>query len=74
MQPADGSTSQGHMLCTCYRVHASDLGARVAALGTQLVDLSLCDVSPLFGLIQLMLQLAELAKMIISLFLLFEPN
>ena len=62
------------MLCTCYRVHASDLGASLAALDTQLVDLRLSNVSSLFSLVQLVLQLAELAKMNISMFLLFRLN
>lgn len=58
MQPTEGSMCQGQMLCTCYRVHASNLGAHITALGAQLVDLSLSDVSSLISLIQLMLQLA----------------
>lgn len=72
MQPTEGSMCQGQMLCTCHRVHASNLGANITALDAQLVDLSLSDVSSLFGLVQLMLQLAELAKMNISLFLLLR--
>lgn len=48
----------------------ADLGAGVAALCSQLVDLWLCDVSPLLSLLQLMLQLAYLAQICIGLLLL----
>ena len=61
MQPTEDSMCQGQMLCACCRMHASYLGASIAALGTQLVDLGLSNVSSLLNLIQLMLQLAELA-------------
>lgn len=50
------------------------LGASVTALDAQLVDLSLSNISSLLSLIQLMLQFAELAKMNISLFLLFRSS
>lgn len=50
------------------------LGASVTALDAQLVDLTLGNISSLFSLIQLMLQLAELAKMNIGLFLLFRSS
>lgn len=53
-------------------VHVSNLGSDIAALGTKLVDLRLSDVSSLFSLLQLMLHLAELAKMNISLFFLLR--
>ena len=46
------------------------LGADVAALGPQLVDLGLGDVCPLLRLIQLVLHLAELGQVGVGLFLL----
>ena len=46
------------------------LGSHITALGTQLVDLRLCDVSSLLSLVQLMLQLTELAQMSVGLLLL----
>lgn len=46
------------------------LGADVAALGPQLVDLRLGDVRPLLRLIQLVLHLAELGQVGVGLFLL----
>lgn len=60
------------MLCSCDRVHATNLRASITTLDAQLVDLTLSNISSLFSLVQLMLQLAELAKMNISLFLLFR--
>ena len=47
------------------------LGANVAALGPQLVDLGLCDVRPLLRLVQLVLHLAELGQVGVGLFLLW---
>lgn len=46
------------------------LGANVAALGPQLVDLGLSDVCPLLRLIQLMLHLSELGQVGVGLLLL----
>lgn len=51
-----------------------DLGAGVAALCSHLVDLRLCNVSPLLGLLQLMLQLAHLAQICVGLLLLEKNN
>lgn len=48
----------------------ADLGAGVAALCSHLVHLGLCNVSPLLGLLQLVLQLAHLAQICIGLLLL----
>ena len=45
------------------------LGADVAALGPQLVDLGLGDVRPLLRLVQLVLHLAELGQVGVGLFL-----
>lgn len=59
---------------TRYKVHASNLGSNIAALGAKLVDLRLGDVRPLLGLLQLVLQLAELAQMNVSLFFLFDET
>ena len=42
----------------------------LTALHPQLVDLGLGDVSPLLGLLQLMLELAELGEVDVGLFLL----
>ena len=53
---------------------ATDLGAPVAALGPQLVDLCLSDVRSLLSLVQLMLQLTELAQVAVGLFLLFPQG
>ena len=39
---------------------AYDFGVNLPALHPQLVDLGLCDVSPLLGFLQLVLDLAEL--------------
>lgn len=78
MQPgvgwAVGNTFIRVRYCGTDETHASDLGTRIAALGTQLVDLRLCDVGSLFSLVQLMLQFAELAQMNISLFLLKKTS
>lgn len=65
---------QGQMLCICYRVHASNLGASITALDTQLVDLRLSDVSSLFSLVQLVLQFTELAQMSIGLLFLQDST
>lgn len=51
-------------------MRAADLGTNIAALDAQLVDLTLGDVGPLLGLVQLMLQLAELSEMDVCLFFL----
>lgn len=48
----------------------TDLSANVTALGSELVDLRLCNVSPLLCFLQLMLYLAQLAQICIGLFLL----
>lgn len=53
-------------------MHAADLRTNITALDAQLVDLTLSDVSPLLSLIQLVLQLAELSKVDICLFLLLK--
>ena len=53
---------------------ASNLWPHVSALGTHLVDLRLSDVGSLFSLVQLMLQLAELAQMSIGLLLLKDSQ
>ena len=53
---------------------ATNLGAPVAALGPQLVDLCLSDVRSLLSLVQLMLQLTELAQVAVGLFLLFPQG
>lgn len=50
------------------------LGASVTAFDAQLVDLTLSNISSLFSLIKLMLQLAELAEMNISLFFLLRSS
>ena len=52
----------------------TDLGAPIAALGPQLVDLGLSDVRSLLSLVQLMLQLTELAQVAVGLFLLFPQG
>lgn len=49
---------------------APNLGARVAALDAQLVDLALGDVGPFFGFVQLVLELPELAQVDVCLLLL----
>ena len=51
-------------------VGGTHLGADVAALGPQLVDLGLGDVRPLLCLVQLVLHLAELGQVGVGLFLL----
>ena len=53
---------------------STDLGSHIPALGTQLVDLRLSDVSSLLSFVQLVLDLPELAQMIVSLFLLFNTK
>lgn len=52
-------------------VGGTHLGADVAALGPQLVDLGLGDVRPFLSLIQLVLHLAELGQVGVGLFLLW---
>jgi len=51
-------------------LHTTDLGAHIAALGPQLVDLGLSDVRSLLSLVHLMLQLTELAQVGVGLLLL----
>lgn len=51
-------------------VSAANLGAGVAALDAQLVDLTLGDIGSFFSFIQLVLELTELAEMNIGLLLL----
>ena len=46
--------------------------SRVTGLGSELVDLSLSDVSTLLSLLQLMLNLPELRHVLVSCFLLGE--
>lgn len=48
----------------------TDLRANVTALCSELVDLRLCNVSPLLCFLQLMLYLVQLAQICIGLFLL----
>ena len=52
----------------------TDLGAPIAALGPQLVDLGFSDVRSLLSLVQLMLQFTELAQVTVGLFLLFPQG
>lgn len=52
------------------RLLCTDFGVNLAALHPQLVDLGLCNVSPLLGFLQLVLDLAELGQVDIGLFLL----
>lgn len=52
---------------------ATDLGAQVAALGPELVDLRLGDVGSLFSLVELVLNLSALCQVVVGLFLL-EQN
>lgn len=58
----------------CDRVlSATDLRPRIAALDAQLVDLTLSDVGSLLGLVQLVLQLAELPEVGVCMLLLSMP-
>ena len=52
------------------RVTSTHLRTGIPALGLQLVDLGLGDVSPLLRLVHLMLQFAELPQVAVGLFLL----
>lgn len=49
---------------------AANLGASVAALDAQLVDLALSDVGSFFSFVQLVLELTELAQVNVGLLLL----
>lgn len=58
----------------CDRVlSATDLRPHIAALDAQLVDLTLSDVGSLLGLVQLVLQLAELPEVGVCVLLLSMP-